>query len=386
MDIIRLLTFAAVIIVHSLAFTEEPSDGIAAGVMMLLQFGREVFFALTGFVLVYSCLGKHVRPGAFWRKRFLYVGLPYVVWSMIYYAFTFVSGPHAPFSWYDLGVDLIDGNAEYHLYFLLVSMQLYLVFPLLIRFVRATASRALVVLGIVGTLNVAWMAILQWVPGPAGWGGFFWSHAYVLLPTYGIYVLAGCYAALHLETLLVLLRAQRRRLALLAVGGLVFTELAYVIQTAWMDPRSANNPLQPAMVVAAISVVILLALIGDAWAGSKRAGVSFIRRGSEISFGIYLFHPVVLTLLCNAGLGNHTGHLPSALATALAVPGTAIGAVVVCLILRRSPLALPLIGRSWVRAARPTRVKRHRSAARTALRYPVLRRSSNLQSSFRSNR
>ena len=164
-----------------------------------------------------------------------------------------------------------------------------------------------------------------------------------------MYVLAGCYTAVHLQTLLGLLRAHRRRLLIWALGGLAFTELAYIVQTAWMDPRSANNPLQPVMVVCSASVVILLVLAGDAWSRGSRVGLRAIRRGSDISFGVYLLHPVVLTLLCNAGLGNQVGHLPSAAATALAVPATAVAAVGVCLILRRTPLALPLIGRSWVR-------------------------------------
>ena len=38
-------------------------------------------------------------------------------------------------------VALVTGTASYHLYFLLVSMQLYLVFPLLRRLLRATAGR-----------------------------------------------------------------------------------------------------------------------------------------------------------------------------------------------------------------------------------------------------
>jgi peptidoglycan/LPS O-acetylase OafA/YrhL len=362
-DIVRLLTFAAVIFVHALAFTEEPSDGVAAGLMMVLQFGREVFFALTGFVLVYSCIGRPVQARPFWRKRFLYVGVPYVAWTVIYYAFTFVSGPHAPFSWVTLGEDLFNGDAEYHLYFLLVSMQLYLVFPLLIRFVRATAHRAVLVLVVVGSINVAWLAVLQWINGPSGWGGFIWTHAYELLPTYALYVLAGCYAALHLQTLLALLRAHRRRLVIWALGGLAFTELAYLVQTAWMDPRSANNPLQPVMVVCSASVVILLVLAGDAWATRSRVGLRAIRRASDISFGVYLLHPVVLTLLCNAGLGNQVGNLPSAAATALAVPATAVGAVAVCLLLRRTPLALPLIGRPWVRPDRGRLPWRERLAA-----------------------
>ncbi len=361
-DIVRLLTFAAVIVVHALAFTEEPSDGVAAGLMMVLQFGREVFFALTGFVLVYSCIGKSLRARAFWRKRFLYVGVPYVAWTVIYYAFSFVSGPHPPFSWVTLGEDLCNGDAEYHLYFLLVSMQLYLVFPLVMRFVRATAQRAVLVLVVVGSINVAWLAALQWVSGPDGWGGFIWTHAFELLPTYTLYVLAGCYAAVHLQTLLAILRANRRRLALWALGGLAFTELAYIVQTAWMDPRSADNPLQPVMVVCSASVVILLVLVGDAWASGSRIGLPAIRRGSDISFGVYLLHPVVLALVCNAGLGDQVGHLPSAEATALAVPATAVGAVALCLILRRTPLALPLIGRTSVRPDRRFLLRRDRLA------------------------
>ncbi|MDQ6838143.1 MAG: acyltransferase, partial [Actinomycetota bacterium] len=278
--------------------------------------------------------------------------------TVVYYAFTFVSGPHPPFSWVTLGEDMVNGNAEYHLYFLLVSMQLYLVFPALMRFVRATAHRAPTVLMVVGSINVAWLVGLQWFSGPSGLGGFLWTHAYELLPTYAIYVLAGCYAAVHLEKLLSLLRANRRRVFVWSLGGLAFTELAYIVQTAWMDPRSANNPLQPVMIVCSASVVALLVLVGDAWSRGPRRGLAAIRRGSDISFGVYLLHPVVLTLLCNAGLGNNVGHLSSVAATALAVPGTALGAVGLCLILRRSPLALPLIGRAWARPdphARPLR-------------------------------
>lgn len=364
-DVVRLLTFAAVIAVHALAFTADPSDEGAGALMMMLQFGREVFFALTGFVLVYSSLGRPLRVGSFWRKRFLYVGVPYVVWSVIYYAFTFVNGPHPPFSWSTFGADLINGNAEYHLYFLLVSLQLYLVFPLVMRFVRATAHRPFLVLGIVGGLNATWLGVLQWVPWPSGWGRFLWTQAFELLPTYSVYVLAGCYAAVHREKLLVVLRANRRRVIRLAAAGLVVTEAVYLIQSLWLDPRDANNPLQPVMIVGSISVVMLLVSVGDAWSEGPRRGIAAIRRGSDISFGVYLFHPIVLALVCDAGLGNGLNSLPAGVPTVVAAAGTAAGAVAVALILRRTPLALPLIGRAW---ARPCRLgERNRGPAAAGL-------------------
>lgn len=141
-DVVRLLTFGAVIAVHALAFTEQPSNRGVAGAMMLLQFGREVFFSITGFVLVYSMKDRPVRLRQFWPRRLLYVAVPYVAWTAIYDGYSILGPQHAPLSLTTFGQDLLYGGAMYHLYFLLVTLQLYLVFPLLMAFVRRTAATA----------------------------------------------------------------------------------------------------------------------------------------------------------------------------------------------------------------------------------------------------
>src|SRR5579875_2998996 len=179
-DVIRLLTFTAVICVHSLAFTEPPSNQVAAGLMMLLQFGRELFFALSGFVLVYSSLGREVRPVASWRRRVPYVAAPYVVWSLIYYELTLHTSASA-WSWSTFGHDLLYGGAEYHLYFLVVTLQRYLVFPLLVRFVRRTSRWAVPVLVAVGAANLVWLGLLHGMH-VSGWASWLWGRAYELLP------------------------------------------------------------------------------------------------------------------------------------------------------------------------------------------------------------
>jgi peptidoglycan/LPS O-acetylase OafA/YrhL len=89
-DVVRLLTFAAVISVHSLAFTEQPDSRTAAGATMLLKFGREVFFSLTGFVLVHSVTNGRRPIGRFWGKRMLYEALSYTIWSGVYYAYSVI--------------------------------------------------------------------------------------------------------------------------------------------------------------------------------------------------------------------------------------------------------------------------------------------------------
>ncbi len=342
-DIVRLLTFTAVISVHSLAFTQVPSNQVAAAFMMLLQFGREVFFSITGFVLVLSTLGKPVRPWAFWCRRIPYVAIPYVAWSLIYYGATFVNRRHAPWSWSTLGHDLLYGGAKYHLYFLLVTIQLYLVFPLLVRFVRRTSDHAIVVLLAVGAANLTWLGLLQYTH-PTAWH-WVWGRAYELLPTYSVYVLAGAYAALHRERLMALLAAHRRRALGIAGFGAATALAVYAFQLGWMAPRTANSVLQPAMFATCVAAVLVLCLAAQHWVIQGSPWREAVRIGSDISFGVYLAHPLVLSLLLDHGLGSSNQVIPSPFATVAGIAGAIAGASLLCLGARRTALALPLIGR-----------------------------------------
>jgi peptidoglycan/LPS O-acetylase OafA/YrhL len=344
-DIVRLLTFAAVIGVHAVAFTEPPASRAWAGVLMLLQFGREVFFALTGFVLVYSAGDRAIDARAFWRRRVPLIALPYLAWSAIYTAFHVLGPLHERLSWSTVAGDLATGNAEYHLYFLLVSLQLYLVFPLLLRFVRRTADRAWPVLGIVGAVNLAWLAWLQYGTAPAGWAGRLWPRAYELLPTYAVYVLIGAYAALHLDRIGPVVARRRRALFAVAAGAAAVAEAVFWIQAGGREPRVAAAVLQPAMALTSIAALIVLYLAGTGWVARGRPGTGFVARASDLSFAVYLAHPLVLEVLLRLGLGNDGQRLPAPLATALAMVGTAAGAAVLAAVARRSRWSLALTGR-----------------------------------------
>lgn len=347
-DVVRLLTFAAVIAVHSLAFTEEPDNQVAAGMMMLLQYGREVFFAITGFVLVYSTWGKPLKAKSFWRKRVTFVAAPYVVWSGIYYAYGVLGHAHVKPSVGAFLTDLLDGGAMYHLYFLVVTIQLYLVFPLLMRFVRATAHRALPVLGAVVAANVGWLAVIHYTQAPSGPGGWFYAHAYELLPTYAMYVLGGAYAAVHLDRLEALAARYSKLLLGVAAVSAAGSLAAYASQLSTMAPRQANDVLQPAMALSCLAAVIVVYLVGRSWASGRRRGQRIIEVLSDASFGIYLSHPLVLAVLLDyAGFANGHQVMPDFVATAVSYVITVVGATVITLAARRTPLSLALTGRPW---------------------------------------
>ena len=239
-DIVRLLTFGSVIMVHTMASTTAPNDVVARGVLMLLHFTRETFFVITGFVLFHSNYRRDLELGRFWRRRFLLIGVPYVVWSVLYwltYAWRYRSVDVR-----QLAVQLLTGTAEYHLYFLLVSMQVYLVFGLLVRVVRSTAGHHAALLAGVAVLQVAifWLlhdALPSWHSQPH-WVAVLAGYAQQLLPFYLAYVVAGALAAVHLERTQSWVLAHGRLLVLVVVVSAVVAEAVYLVQVATGRRRS----------------------------------------------------------------------------------------------------------------------------------------------------
>ncbi len=80
-DLIRVLTIGLVIGTHVLALEPiAPTIGLGA-LTIVFHVSREVFFLLTAFVLTYSTARRRTHWPSFWRKRFLFVTVPYLTWT-----------------------------------------------------------------------------------------------------------------------------------------------------------------------------------------------------------------------------------------------------------------------------------------------------------------
>jgi peptidoglycan/LPS O-acetylase OafA/YrhL len=190
-----------------------------------------------------------------------------------------------------------------------------------------------------------WQAVLQYGQPPGNWVGWFWIHGYELLPTYAIYVLVGCYVALHLDRVNDFVRRQGGWLVWLSVAGLAVGEVAYVLELGGRAPRVAGGPIQPAMLVVSLGALVLLYVACTRWADRGAPGRGLVARGSDLSFGVYLAHPFVLTILLMNGLASDDQHVPALVAALVAFVVTAVGATVASMVLRRTPLSLALTGR-----------------------------------------
>ncbi len=357
LDVVRGVTMVGVVGVHSLSFTTNPTSWSAGAFTIMLHFTRESFFMLMGFVLVFARRDHPTTWGAFWRKRFPLVAVPYVAWSAIYVYWP-GGGWKSPWhALHSLEHALINGTAWYHLYFLLVTLQIYLLFPLIIWLVRVTRRHHVAVVVTSLAVQLVAMGLAQYGPTSRGAvGGWFWAHSDSLVISYQFYVVAGAVAGWHADDLVGWFAAHRKRVLLAAAGAAVITQLWFFAQL-WSGEsvRHAYAVFQPAEVIWSIAAIALLVVAGTWWADRRRAG----RTGpaipilSRYSFGMFLVHPLVLYWLIRFGyVGTLRGWLPDLVTYLIVYPTVVTIALALAAVASRTPVSMPLTGRPRVRPRR----------------------------------
>ena len=352
-DIVRILTFVCVIGVHTISHT-APATGANLPLYLLLgllHFTRDTFFALTAFVLVYSYLARPVPLRKFWPRRFLLVGVPYVVWSLIYFfsklAYTGTSNsPGATVG--QLLLDIATGKAWYHLYFLLVTMQVYLLLPLVIWLVRKTRGHHVAVLALSGVLQLVIVGCYFYSPAVVS-GLTAYKDEYFF--SYIFFIVAGAIAADHLVALFGWVRAHRPTIAVsTAVTGVVTIGVFLLAIAVGHSYTGAVTPLQPIVMVWGVAVCFAFLAIGTVWADRRRPngiGTRLVNVASDRSFGVFLSHPLFIWLLLWVGNDWFEKNVPSPWLTLVVYLLVIAGAIIVTDIARRTPLSLPLTGRRF---------------------------------------
>jgi peptidoglycan/LPS O-acetylase OafA/YrhL len=350
-DIVRILTFLCVIAVHTISHTAGPTDLPLYLLLGLVHFTRDVFFALTAFVLVYTYFRRPVSMRTFWPRRFLLVGVPYVVWSSIYFFANLAHTGTTSSPWVIAGdflVDLATGKAWYHLYFLLVTMQVYLLLPVIVWLVRKTRGRHALVVAVSGALELIIVTCYFYFPGAVS-GLLAYKDEYFF--SYIFFIVAGAIAADHLVVLFGWVRAHRPAIAVTTGIAGVLTIGVFLLSIAGgRSYTSAVTPLQPIIMVWAAVVCFALLAIGTVWADRRRPdgiGTRFVNVASDRSFGIFLSHPLFIWLLLWVGNDWFQKNVPTPWLTLVIYVLVVAGAIVLTEIARRTPLSLPLTGRRF---------------------------------------
>ena len=375
-DLVRLVTFAAVIFDHVILGLMSAGAVVAGGIGLLCRYTRYSFFALTGFVQTYQYRNRELKPVEYWRRRYKLIGLPFLMWSLFYWAYTRyrrggISNVIDNFTSFDalgtalksIAYDLITGHAFYHMYFMSVSMQIYLVFPAVLWVLKRTWGYHRYLLAISFVFH-AWLIWRMMLPPLGifsdGVGGKLWSHLTITLLPYQFFILCGCIAAMHLEAFQAFMI--RWRAQLIAAGLVVVAGTLWWYTVAYHGGRGnvgngpdfdrmfrATNVFSIYNIGAFIAIIVIRYCLGTIWQQRRSHGSladRFMSKAADRSYGIYLAHALALAELMRF-LREHPGgpFWPKVIATYVV---TCLLTVFVVETLRRSPISLITTGRNMI--------------------------------------
>jgi surface polysaccharide O-acyltransferase-like enzyme len=363
-DVLRAVGIVAVVIIHSSAIAQgalTPASRLYPvyfGLTRLVLFGVPLFVFVSGLVLGHRYSVGPFSGRTFYRRRLATVVVPYAAWTAIYWLYSTLAaaGPDGlPAAlatlatrawWAGLARVFFLGTAYYHLYFVVIIVQFYLLFPLLLAMGRALAGRPLVAL-----LGAA-LIHLAYALGARRLG---WAFSDRFFLTYFVFFSAGLLAGLRLPAFRRFASGHEKSLAAAfwATAGL------YVGFTLLVLLRPAGSPwarLATSGAAGLTSVLIwtLYSLTAGAyflalasgrwhgWRGQRWLPPLFIALGRE-SFGIYLIHPLVLDGL--ERLAAAVGPVSTTLRFGLEVAGALGLSSLTSGLLRRFPVTSRLVGR-----------------------------------------
>jgi peptidoglycan/LPS O-acetylase OafA/YrhL len=357
---------AGVVVTHCIIATQPVESAGANGVLMLLHTNRELFFFVSAFVLALSTRfwQRSIDVWPFWRRRFPPVLFPYLLWNFVYWGtdlLQFRPDPVLAF-WWIVG-DLTHGWSD--LYFLLVTMQLYVLMPLLAWLVMRTQRYHWWLLGASAALSVIGLWILQYYwpsfPYPIQW--YWFGNSQVEFTSYQFFFVLGVLCACHFNEVRAWLLTHRAMALWAALAGGVAGWAWYVVNLVWRGQPSsqASNVLQPATMLLVVACLVGLWMLGE-WAvesyqpeGRLWRAIDF---GADSSFGVFLFHMLPLIVLTTTPLWYWLGFnlMPSWVATLVLIALTLAVTLPCVWALRRLPFSLWTTGRPRKRAGAPARV------------------------------
>ena len=319
-DFLRVVAMLAVLAIHATGrwesvFRQEHDFFSQAFLAVLLnqlaRFSVPLFVLLSGYALArryHAAWSGDSGNGVihdtlvFYRRRLWKIGVPFLVWTLVILALT---GRFRPPVDTDAWVDnlqtlmpyLLWRGADYHFYFFIIILQMYLLFPFIFRMTRAASLRTKTI-GLI--LLFGWQLLWTYpsveIFRALGWPRPTFPTAFFIYWVFYFY--AGVYCAL-------LRPAGERASASGAIWIPVVLAVSFGVMLAEYIMRSYSDPVPgyynhfSRWSVVVFSMLVFALLV--AWDGRlqsiastrpRAAGV--LGRASALTFAVYLYHTWIL--------------------------------------------------------------------------------------------
>ncbi|WP_172198191.1 acyltransferase [Saccharibacillus qingshengii] len=312
LDTFRALAILGVLHVHATSLATVESVNLKAFYLInvinvFFRYGTPSFIMLSSFVLFYNYFNRPMDGklvGGFYKKRLLYILLPYVLFSAIYFIYKMHVAGTLGTSVETYGEmlarywkNLKEGTAYTHLYFVYISVQFYILFPLMLMLFKS--SKWFIRWAIPIGLALQWAFVI--------WNKYEWQYQSKgsLAITYLSYYMIGAVLAIHFDKVRGWLMKDPKNLPFKAwfLNGLLWVSWAAVtithiwfyqqvrlngliVDTLWYELLWNLHTMLTALVLMRTSFVL--------YRKAPKWLIKTLTRLGELSFAIYLVHPLVL--------------------------------------------------------------------------------------------
>ncbi len=369
-DAMRPIKQAAVISTHAIIFLAPGYAGLARTNMLIFtHFSREAFLFVSACMLAYSYRDSdRVVLGHYAKRRWWAVGVPYLVWTAIYFLYLALV-PRSGFPFYGVNGAMIWSwhglwrlthlalVGYYHLYYLLVIAEFYVLFPWLVRWVKSLPTPAQVRL-VVATLAFQILYDSLWADfynalarihlASTGNQGFWETR---IVTSYAFYLVAGVVVALHLDVVHDWI-VRHRALILL---GTPLAGLGAVALNYW-NPQSdllrhllvpGINPFSMVVIPYNVGAILCVYLLGVFLVSPRRSWRTraATASGSDNAYGIYLTQLIWIPIVGRL-LPVHHPPIPWPLFTLGCMVIVYLTGFLFSALVARTPVARAVVGRS----------------------------------------
>jgi probable poly-beta-1,6-N-acetyl-D-glucosamine export protein len=287
-DFTKIAACLSVIMIHVTATPAALMEGssIFREILVFLNavtlYAVPCFIFLSGLVLMLSSRGKSIDYIPFVKRRLSTVIIPYLGWSSVFYVTYALSGL-VKVDLNSLFTSFVMGKANYHLYFIVIIVQLYVLFPLLKGMLERFRTP-------VAVIAVAAYEVLQLTLMP----GFEYKDRF--FTSYLTFFIAGMIVAFNYESFIGRLKPIMAVTSAVYVASLILW--AYGRHLQFIDGNmsiAANEFIWP---VFSLASSIMLVGIGHWITSGLSDDVKHgIERVSHSTFYVYLSHPLLLFVL-----------------------------------------------------------------------------------------
>lgn len=315
-DLLRGISFLAIVLQHALASfiylpaTSQTNALISAFLLLLIRFAVPMFVFITGLVLFYNHGDEELNYWQMVQRRFSMVFIPYFVWTLFYFVWgSLISGTSAssePAILAGIARLTLCGEGYYHLWFIVMILQFYLVFPFFRCFVVKRRNWTLATLGTGMLLYFAYLWGYHHLV-PVWYDKVSWPLLKSLLDyrdriflSWFFYFMMGGFAGLYAKNLRRLLRRIQKFnwFVNITAFAIIFQQMVETLAITPAGTYTINYqltlPLSCAMMIYLISSVLTFYYLSQTWLRKNLLLRRMLRSFGQCSFGCYFAHPFVL--------------------------------------------------------------------------------------------